>query len=118
MMRFELDLPPPPSSRLYISALTIGLSYFLGGLIPLVPYFFCDTARGGLIWSCVLTGVILLVFGVVKSMPPGPCTPLIWIPVSSLLVFAFVWFRLFSAGFWWMLCEIRVLGVRWWLPGF
>jgi vacuolar iron transporter family protein len=68
MMRFELDLPPPPSGRLYISALTIGLSYFLGGLIPLIPYFFTRTTMEGLIWSCVLTGVILIAFGVCKSL--------------------------------------------------
>jgi vacuolar iron transporter family protein len=67
MMRFELDLSPPPSERLYISALTIGTSYFLGGLLPLIPYFFASTTIDGLIWSCVFTGVILVVFGIVKS---------------------------------------------------
>jgi len=68
MMRFELELSPPPEGRLYISALTIGFSYFLGGLIPLIPYFFTATTFEGLIWSCVLTGIILVVFGVMKSI--------------------------------------------------
>jgi VIT1/CCC1 family predicted Fe2+/Mn2+ transporter len=68
MMRFELELSPPPSDRLYISALTIGLSYFLGGLIPLIPYFFTETTMTGLIWSCVLTGIVLVLFGVAKSL--------------------------------------------------
>jgi vacuolar iron transporter family protein len=67
MMRFELELSPPPTGRLYISALTIGTSYFLGGLLPLLPYFFTKTTLEGLIWSCVLTGIVLVVFGVVKS---------------------------------------------------
>src|SRR5579862_3747983 len=79
MMRFELDLPPPPSGRLYISAITIGLSYFLGGLIPLIPYFFCERTIDGLIWSCVLTGIILLLFGVLKSILPQTC----FIPVPA-----------------------------------
>jgi VIT1/CCC1 family predicted Fe2+/Mn2+ transporter len=68
MMRFELDLSPPPTGRLYISALTIGLSYFLGGLIPLLPYFWTSTTMEGLIWSCIVTGVILVAFGVGKSL--------------------------------------------------
>jgi vacuolar iron transporter family protein len=68
MMRFELDLSPPPSGRLYISALTIGTSYFLGGLLPLLPYFFTSTTMQGLIWSCIFTGIVLVVFGVVKSL--------------------------------------------------
>jgi VIT1/CCC1 family predicted Fe2+/Mn2+ transporter len=68
MMKFELDLSPPPSKRLYISALTIGSSYFFGGLLPLLPYFFARTTLQGLIASCVLTGVVLVVFGVVKSL--------------------------------------------------
>lgn len=66
-MRFELDLPPPPSDRLYISALTIGTSYFVGGLLPLLPYFFTSTTMQGLIWSCVFTGVVLVVFGICKG---------------------------------------------------
>lgn len=67
-MRFELDLPPPPSGRLYISALTIGTSYFLGGLLPLIPYFFAATTMEGLIWSCFFTGIVLVLFGIAKSL--------------------------------------------------
>jgi vacuolar iron transporter family protein len=68
MMRFELELSPPPTGRLYISALTIGTSYFLGGLLPLIPYFFAATTMDGLIWSCVFTGIILVLFGIAKSL--------------------------------------------------
>jgi VIT1/CCC1 family predicted Fe2+/Mn2+ transporter len=56
-----------PTSRLYISALTIGLSYFLGGLIPLLPYLFATSAEQGLIISCIVTGVVLLLFGAFKT---------------------------------------------------
>lgn len=56
-----------PSSRLYISALTIGLSYFIGGLIPLIPYMITSNAETGLIVSCIVTGVVLFIFGGFKT---------------------------------------------------
>jgi len=56
-----------PRSRLYISALTIGLSYFIGGLIPLVPYMATSSAELGLIVSCIVTGVVLFIFGGFKT---------------------------------------------------
>jgi VIT1/CCC1 family predicted Fe2+/Mn2+ transporter len=56
-----------PPSRLYISALTIGSSYFIGGLIPLIPYMANVTAQTGLIISSCITGVVLLIFGAFKT---------------------------------------------------
>ena len=57
-----------PPSRLYISALTIGVSYFLGGLIPLIPYMIPNiTAQTGLIISSSITAVILFIFGAFKT---------------------------------------------------
>src|SRR5215470_14112301 len=38
MMRFELGLEAPDPARARRSAVTIGGSYVLGGLVPLVPY--------------------------------------------------------------------------------
>ena len=40
MMRFELGLERPDPKRAPLSAATIGGSYVVGGLIPLVPYMF------------------------------------------------------------------------------
>src|ERR1700753_2819390 len=40
MMRYELGLEEPQANRATQSALTIGLSYIVGGVIPLSPYFF------------------------------------------------------------------------------
>ena len=60
-----------PRSRLYISALTIGLSYFVGGLIPLVPYMLDTDAETGLIISCIVTGIVLFVFGGFKTYFTG-----------------------------------------------
>ena len=58
-------------SRLWISALTIGFSYFIGGLIPLVPYMAHTSTRIGLIVSAVVTGVVLLIFGAFKTYFTG-----------------------------------------------
>ena len=60
-----------PQSRLWISALTIGLSYFIGGLIPLIPYMAHADTRIGLIISAVVTGVVLFVFGAFKTYFTG-----------------------------------------------
>ena len=56
-----------PTRRLFISGLTISMSYFLGGLIPLVPYMAASTAEQGLIISCIVTGVVLFIFGAFKT---------------------------------------------------
>lgn len=42
-----------PTRRLFISGLTISLSYFLGGLIPIIPYLCVSDALHGLYWSIV-----------------------------------------------------------------
>ena len=67
MMRFELGLEEPDPKRSYISAATIGGSYIVGGLIPLLPYFFSSSALTGLYYSCGVTLLSLLLFGYFKS---------------------------------------------------
>ena len=71
MMRFELGLERPDKNRARQSALVIGTSYVLGGLVPLSAYFFTATAREGLIYSTVITLVCLVGFGLVKSKLTG-----------------------------------------------
>ncbi|OAA57607.1 vacuolar iron transporter [Niveomyces insectorum RCEF 264] len=70
-VRFLLDveqrLACPAGSRAWLSALTMGLSYFVGGLIPMVPYFVLGNARDALLVSVAITAVVLLVFGYVKT---------------------------------------------------
>ncbi|KAF5341448.1 hypothetical protein D9758_014730 [Tetrapyrgos nigripes] len=67
LLKFGQGLEEVPTSRLYISAFTIGLGYLIGGLIPLFPYFFIPQASTALIYSCVVTGAVLLVFGAIKA---------------------------------------------------
>ena len=71
MMRFELGLERPDKNRAYQSAFIIGVSYVIGGLIPLTAYFFTDSTRQGLIYSTIITLVCLIVFGLVKSKLTG-----------------------------------------------
>lgn len=71
MMRFELGIEKPDPKRAYASAVTIALSYILGGLIPLVPYFFCKESAPALLYSCVVTAIALFIFGFVKGAFTG-----------------------------------------------
>ncbi|CBQ72483.1 related to CCC1-Proposed vacuolar iron transport protein [Sporisorium reilianum SRZ2] len=71
LLKLGEGLEPVSTSRLYISAFTIGLSYFFGGIIPLLPYMFVQEASKALLLSVIITGIILLVFGVVKQRVTG-----------------------------------------------
>jgi VIT1/CCC1 family predicted Fe2+/Mn2+ transporter len=71
MMRFELGLEKPDPKRAGQSAMRIGGSYILGGLIPLAPYAALDTASRALPWSVAVTLVALAVFGFVKGRFSG-----------------------------------------------
>jgi vacuolar iron transporter family protein len=71
MMRFELGLEQPNPTRAWKSALTIALSYALGGLIPLSAYLLLSDARSALRVSVIVTLVALGVFGGVKGKFTG-----------------------------------------------
>jgi VIT1/CCC1 family predicted Fe2+/Mn2+ transporter len=67
MMKFELGLEKPDPKRARNSALTIALSYIIGGIIPLSPYIFIHVAHSALIFSVIITIVALGIFGYVKG---------------------------------------------------
>src|ERR1700760_2706074 len=71
MMRFELGLEKPDSARAPASALTIGASYIVGGLIPLLPYMLVRDIGDALKASIVLTLAALAVFGGIKGWLTG-----------------------------------------------
>ena len=71
MMRFELGLEKPDPKRALRSALTIGLSYIIGGLVPLAPYMVISNANSALLVSVSFTLMALLVFGYVKGRFTG-----------------------------------------------
>ncbi len=67
MMRFELGLEAPDPKRALTSAITIALSYIVGGLIPLSPYLILAKAQTALLVSVGITLLALLIFGYVKG---------------------------------------------------
>ncbi len=71
MMKYELGLEKPNINRARNSAATIGISYMVGGLIPLLAYFFTRTPYEGLMISAVLTIICLFLFGYFKSKVTG-----------------------------------------------
>ena len=71
MMRFELGLDKPNKNRAQQSAFIIGVSYVIGGLIPLSAYFFTDTSKEGLVYSSIITLACLVIFGLIKSKLTG-----------------------------------------------
>ena len=71
MMRYELGLEKPDEKRARNSAMNIGVSYIVGGLVPLTPYFFSTTPLEGLKYSAAITVLCLLVFGFFKAKVTG-----------------------------------------------
>ncbi len=71
MMRFELGLERPDKNRALQSAMVIGVSYVIGGLIPLSAYFFTESVAEGLKYSTIITMICLVLFGLVKSKLTG-----------------------------------------------
>lgn len=71
MMRFELGLSEPDRKRAPMSALTIGGSYVIGGIVPLLPYIFLPSAHNALYISALVTLIALCIFGAVKGALTG-----------------------------------------------
>lgn len=71
MMRFELGLEEPNPKRAVQSAITIAVSYIVGGLIPLAPYIFIAQTNEALKVSVIVTLLALFIFGFVKGKFTG-----------------------------------------------
>ena len=71
MMRFEIGLEEPNPSRIWRSALTIALSYVVGGLIPLIPYMIATKVKTALLFSAIVTVIALFGFGYGKNKMIG-----------------------------------------------
>ncbi|KAK1759532.1 vacuolar iron transporter Ccc1 [Echria macrotheca] len=67
LMRFGHCAERPADSRALVSAVTIAVAYFLGGLVPLVPYFFVDDLIVALWVSVGVMAVALFAFGYAKT---------------------------------------------------
>jgi VIT1/CCC1 family predicted Fe2+/Mn2+ transporter len=71
MMREELGLEEPDPKRAPQSAITIGVSYVMGGLVPLSPYALGLALETAFLWSIVVTLLALLGFGAAKARFTG-----------------------------------------------
>ena len=71
MMKYELGLDKPDPKRATKSALNIGLSYIVVGIIPLSPYFLIAESGEALKYSVIATLICLFVFGYFKSRITG-----------------------------------------------
>ncbi|EDK44585.1 Protein ccc1 [Lodderomyces elongisporus] len=67
VIRFGKGLEEPAEGREFTSALTIGLSYFFGGFVPLLPYFFTHVVKTGLLISVIVMLITLFIFGYIKT---------------------------------------------------
>jgi len=69
VMQFQHCEEEPASNRAVISAATIAIAYFMGGLLPLLPYFFVGKTQvyEGLYISIGVMVVALFLFGYVKT---------------------------------------------------
>lgn len=71
MIKYELGLEKPHPKRALNSSLTIGGSYIVGGLIPLIPYMIIHNVSHALIVSVIVTLISLFIFGWVKGKFTG-----------------------------------------------
>lgn len=87
MMDFELKLSRPKTSRRWLSALSMGLSYLIGGLIPMIPYFAYKNVNHALFTSIGITVLMLICFGYTKAVLIG-CTrkDAVWSAVQTLMI--------------------------------
>lgn len=66
-MKYDLGLEQPRPERARNSSLTIGASYAVGGLVPLLPYMLLHDPKIALLISALVTLVALFFFGLGKG---------------------------------------------------
>jgi len=69
-LKFGKGLEGIPTRRFYTGAFTFGTGCSSANS-SLLPYFFTPHAKKGLIWSYIVTSVVLLAFGAVKAHVTG-----------------------------------------------
>ena len=76
LMKHQVDLEINDTSKLPKTALVIGLSYAIGGMIPLLPYLYFTNTADAFVWSCSTTLLALVMVGFIKGKINKE--PLIW----------------------------------------
>ncbi|KAB8236275.1 hypothetical protein ETB97_011537 [Aspergillus alliaceus] len=67
LISFHHKESEPDCNQAWTSAITLALGYFVGGFIPLIPYFIFDRVIVALYYSIGVMAVTLLAFGYVKT---------------------------------------------------
>jgi VIT1/CCC1 family predicted Fe2+/Mn2+ transporter len=67
LITFHHKESAPDCNQAWMSAFTLALGYFVGGFIPLVPYFCTPIVQMAFYYSAAVMAVTLLVFGYVKT---------------------------------------------------
>ncbi|KAJ6126895.1 hypothetical protein N7523_002507 [Penicillium sp. IBT 18751x] len=67
LLTFHHRESAPDCNQAWISAVTLAIGYFVGGFIPLIPYFIVSQVITALYWSIGVMGVTLFAFGYIKT---------------------------------------------------
>lgn len=67
LLTFHYRESEPDCNQAYMSALTLTLGYFIGGFIPLIPYFIADQVYTAFVASVIVMAITLFAFGYVKT---------------------------------------------------
>ncbi|KAL2803050.1 VIT family-domain-containing protein [Aspergillus granulosus] len=67
LIHFHHKESEPDCNQAWTSAITLALGYFIGGFIPLIPYFIVNQVLVALYCSVAVMAVTLLVFGYIKT---------------------------------------------------
>ncbi|EAW10681.1 VIT1/CCC1 transporter family protein [Aspergillus clavatus NRRL 1] len=67
LVSFHHKESQPDCNQAWISAITLALGYFVGGFIPLIPYFIVEHVNAALYWSIGVMAITLLAFGYIKT---------------------------------------------------
>jgi VIT1/CCC1 family predicted Fe2+/Mn2+ transporter len=67
LLTFHHQETEPGCNQAYVSALTLALGYFIGGFVPLIPYFIVSEVLVAFYYSIAVMAVTLFVFGYVKT---------------------------------------------------
>jgi VIT1/CCC1 family predicted Fe2+/Mn2+ transporter len=67
LLAFHHRESAPDCNQAWTSAITLALGYFVGGFIPLIPYFIAAQVSDALYWSIAVMAVTLAAFGYIKT---------------------------------------------------
>lgn len=70
-MDHSVKMEKPSLHDALIAGLVMAVAYFVGGILPMIPYFCVSDVLTGLFASIVITFFLLIAFGYVKAAVTG-----------------------------------------------